>query len=166
MIRTQCVNSINTQYLMSYGKITIKEASCRDVSIEMMELMSCGNQSNRIITRHLTRIQGTMRNSGAAYPKMYMTWIDTVINEGSAIFRLFAILTHMLFDETLKYALFEGERPENIVAFTERLQDKLYDALLGRKADGSRYSTQEIDASRYQRAAEIVCSMQDYYVAN
>lgn len=132
---------------------------------QMMELMSCSRESVDITRTHLIRIRKSI-GVGSTFPKLYIDWIQLMINEGSGMFRLYALLCHTLFDEKLRADLFRGQDPNEANRFTERLQDELYIALLGRKPDGTRFSTAEIEASRYQRAAEVVCNMQDYYVNN
>lgn len=131
----------------------------------MLVILSCNQESVSLIQQHMDHIERVV-GTDSDYPPLYVKWIDSMVREGSAVFRLYVILTHMLFDEVAKHNLFHGERPEVVLAFTERLQNKLYDALLGRKEDGSKYTAEEIGASRYQRVAEIVCAMQDFYISH
>lgn len=130
----------------------------------MKDVVSCTRASSDIISSHLNAVRSSM-TTRAAFPALYVQWMQLMLDEGSAIFRIFALMAHTLFDEKLKTILFHGERPENVIAFTERLQDRIYGALLGRKSDGTTYTQAEINASRCQRAADITCHMQDYYLS-
>lgn len=132
---------------------------------QMKDILSCVRSSSALIQSHLLGIRSSIDNKTSAFPKLYVDWIQTMLCDGSAIFRLFALIVHTLFDEKTRTILFHGERPENVIAFTERLQDALYSALLGRKTDGTSYTQAEISASRYQRIADIVCSLQHYYIS-
>lgn len=131
----------------------------------MLDMIACCRGSHEETKKIYTYIhrQTTMR--GSTYPPMYVKWIKLMMEEGTALFRLYTIMVHSLFDNELKHRLFKGESEENVIAFTERLNDKLNIAFLGRKPNGSLYTQLEIKQTRFQRISDIVCSMQDYYLA-
>lgn len=131
----------------------------------MLDLLACTRGSHEATTKIFVYIHKQITARGSTSPPMYVKWIELMMMEGTALFRLYTILVHSLFDEEFKHRLFTGECDDNVIAFNEKLQDKLYVAFLGRKSNGSIYTASEMRQARFQRVAEIVCSMQDYYLS-
>ena len=136
-------------------------------------IMSCCSNTPHVCQQLLVDIRTSIVvPSGGGVPSEgipghYVAWIDSMLSEGTVVFQIYAILAHMQFDESFRSRMFlhEHRPPAATVEFMEVLQDKLNDALLGRKPYGSSYSAAEVASGRFKRVASIVSSMQDMYMA-
>lgn len=132
----------------------------------MLDIITCSRGSYEVTKKIFIYILKQITMRGSIFPPMYVKWIKTMMEEGTALFRLYTIMVHALFDVEYSRRLFKGESEENVIAFTERLNDKLSLAFLGRKPNGLLYTKHEISQNmRCQRVAEVVCSMQDHYLS-
>jgi hypothetical protein len=138
----------------------------------VMQLMCCDSRCEPLVGRILVAIRQQIVHvvGGATVPRpsvptRYVDWIDSMIAEGNAVFRIFAILVHMQYDDAFRARMMLGLRPDVALEFMESLQDRLNHALIGRNPDGSCLSPVEVDAARFKRVPRIVSAMQDFLLA-
>jgi hypothetical protein len=138
----------------------------------VVQLMCCGSQCEPLVGRILADIRRQIVHvvGGATVPRpsvpvRYVDWVDSMIAEGNAVFRIFAILVHMQYDDAFRTRMMLGVRADAALEFMESLQDRLNDALIGRNPDGSCLSAVELSAARFKRVPRIVSAMQDFLLA-
>lgn len=134
------------------------------MTCQMMDLLSC-NREAPVIMQKCFRLVKSHIAVRSAYPPRYVEWVRLMISDGTALFRLYTLLIHVLFDDVLRDVLFEGAAPTQVIEFVERLQDVAYNVFLGRTTDGSTMTTSGGANAEHQRTADIVLAMQEYYIS-